>query len=368
MSEKTIVFIVTKDCQLACKYCYLVSKRSGEEMDFPVAKKTIDYLFSSNIFDQETSIIYDFIGGEPLLKIELIDKIMDYAISEMQKNAVGIDYKIRITTNGILYNSQEVQNFIQKYYNHLLLSISIDGTKEKNDLNRVYKNGKGSYDSIINNVNLWRKQFPYIGTRMTISHDDIIYVYEGIKHLLSLGIKKIDVNPVLENVWKGGDDILFEDQLIKIADYIIDNDLYLDGNMDVTCFDDFIGQPLREKDMQNSCGSMFLAVDSIGQFYTCMRFANYSLRSKKPRMIGNIHTGIDYNKLRPLYAVDLKSLYPLECLACDVATGCKWCPAENYDASITGTIYQRSTAICKMHKARVRAKNYYWNKLYRKIK
>ena len=29
--------------------------------------------------------------------------------------------------------------------------------------------------------------------------------------------------------------------------------------------------------------------------------------------------------------------------------------------------YQRSTAICKMHKARVRANNYYWNKLFRKL-
>lgn len=40
---------------------------------------------------------------------------------------------------------------------------------------------------------------------------------------------------------------------------------------------------------------------------------------------------------------------------------------ENYDAAKTNTIYQRSTAICKMHKARVRANNYYWNKLYRKL-
>ena len=41
--------------------------------------------------------------------------------------------------------------------------------------------------------------------------------------------------------------------------------------------------------------------------------------------------------------------------------------AKNYDAAETNTIYQRSTAICKMHKARVRANNYYWNKLYRKL-
>ena len=40
---------------------------------------------------------------------------------------------------------------------------------------------------------------------------------------------------------------------------------------------------------------------------------------------------------------------------------------ENYDAADTATIYQRATAICKMHKARVRANNYYWNKLFRKL-
>lgn len=50
-----------------------------------------------------------------------------------------------------------------------------------------------------------------------------------------------------------------------------------------------------------------------------------------------------------------------------MASGCAWCQGENYDAADSPTIYQRSTAICKMHKARVRANNYYWNKLYRKL-
>ena len=40
---------------------------------------------------------------------------------------------------------------------------------------------------------------------------------------------------------------------------------------------------------------------------------------------------------------------------------------ENYDAAEIPTLYQRATAICKMHKAQVRANNYYWNKLYRKL-
>ena len=36
---KSITFIVTKDCQLACKYCYLVGKNEKERMSWDVAKK-----------------------------------------------------------------------------------------------------------------------------------------------------------------------------------------------------------------------------------------------------------------------------------------------------------------------------------------
>ena len=49
-SAKQITFIVTKDCQLACKYCYLVGKNEKERMSFEVAKKTIDYILSHKIY------------------------------------------------------------------------------------------------------------------------------------------------------------------------------------------------------------------------------------------------------------------------------------------------------------------------------
>ena len=46
-AAKNITFIVTKDCQLACKYCYLVGKNEKERMPFEVAKKAIDYILSN---------------------------------------------------------------------------------------------------------------------------------------------------------------------------------------------------------------------------------------------------------------------------------------------------------------------------------
>lgn len=75
---KSITFIVTKDCQLACKYCYLVGKNSKERMSWEIAKQAIDYILSREDEFKEESVIWDFIGGEPFLEIDLIDRICDY--------------------------------------------------------------------------------------------------------------------------------------------------------------------------------------------------------------------------------------------------------------------------------------------------
>ena len=75
---KSITFIVTKDCQLACKYCYLVGKNTKEQMTWDVAKRAIDYILDREDEFHEESVVWDFIGGEPFLEIELIDKICDY--------------------------------------------------------------------------------------------------------------------------------------------------------------------------------------------------------------------------------------------------------------------------------------------------
>ena len=80
-----------------------------------------------------------------------------------------------------------------------------------------------------------------------------------------------------------------------------------------------------------------------------------------------MNDGIDNSKVRPFLLLDRCTQSTQECIDCEVAEGCAWCQGENYDAADTNTIYQRSTAICKMHKARVRANNYYWNKLYNKL-
>lgn len=381
---KTITFIVTKDCQLACKYCYLVGKNTRERMSWEIAKKTIDYIFdyeSDEVFNYE-SVIFDFIGGEPFLEIDLIDKICDYLKTEMfRRNHHWFNsYRFSFSTNGINYHTEKVQNFIKKNREHLSIGITIDGTREKHDLNRIWKTPemeqgimpkpeeeRGSYDDVVKNIPLWTEQFPNAGTKVTISSADIPYIKESVLHLYSLGIHEVNINVVFENVWQEGDDKLFEDQLMQLADAIIDGGYYTDYAC--SFFTENIGKPMDcQLHNQNWCGAgKMLAIDAAGNFYPCTRFAQYSLREKSAWIIGNIHDGIDKNKLRPFLTLDRCTQSTQECIDCEVAEGCAWCQGENYDAAETPTVYQRSTAICKMHKARVRANNYYWNKLFRKL-
>lgn len=369
---KNITFIVTKDCQLACKYCYLVGKNEKERMDWSVAKSAIDYILSHESDFKEESVVWDFIGGEPFLEIDLIDKICDYIKMQLyQQGHHWFDsYRFSFSTNGINYDSEKVQRFIAKNISHLSIGLTLDGTKRKHDLNRIWKGitpEKGSYNDVVRNIPLWLSQFPEASTKVTISSADIPYICESVLHLYSLGIHEVNINCVFEDVWHDGDDLLFEEQLMQLADSIIENRYF--ESFACSFFAEHIGKPLDPvTDNQNWCGAgMMLAVDAAGNFYPCTRFAAYSLRSKKPIIIGNIREGINPNLLRPFLSLDRTTQSPQKCIDCEVASGCAWCQGENYDAADSPTIYQRSIAICKMHKARARANNYYWNKLFRML-
>lgn len=365
---KNITFIVTKDCQLACKYCYLVGKNMKERMSFETAKAAVDYILGDRKQFAEESVVFDFIGGEPFLEIDLIDRLCDYIKQQLflLDHPWFNSYRFSFSTNGINYHEKKVQDFIEKNHRHLSIGITIDGTRAKHDLNRVYKNsGRGSYDDVVRNIPLWLSQFPDMGTKVTISSPDLPYVKESVLHLYQLGIKEININCVFEDTWKDGDDTLFERQLVSLADEIIDQGLYRDHFCSFFTWD--MGRPMDpDRENQNWCGAgMMLSVDAAGNFYPCTRFAAFSLRSKKPVIIGNIRDGIDQDKLRPFLTLDRLTQSPEECRNCEVAAGCAWCQGENYDAAPKPTIFHRSTAICKMHKARVRANNYYWSRLER---
>lgn len=362
---KTITFIVTEDCNLVCKYCYITGKNKIHKMSLETAKKAVDFILSHPEDFPENGVVWEFIGGEPTIEMDLIDQICDYIKLETYKrnHKWFNNFRFSFASNGLLYSTPAVQKYIKKNLNNLSITLSIDGNKIKHDMQRVKQDGTGSYDEVIQNVPLWLEQFPGASTKATFSSDDLPYVKDSVISLWNLGIKEVGSNVVFEDAWKEGDELILETQLKELADYIIANHLW--DKYNCTFFGDNLGYPYTEENLKtNWCGAgKMLAIDHEGKFYPCVRFVGYSLNKRQGYVIGDIEHGYDYNKLRPFMALSTRYQSTEDCLHCQVATGCAWCQGFNYDEAVIPTIYQKATHICKMHKARVRANDYYWTRL-----
>lgn len=267
-------FTVTQNCNLACKYCY-ECKNDSSRMSLETAKKAVDFALS---YGTEYNFVrFDFMGGEPLLEIDMIDQVVDYIKFKLYEEKhkwfgrVGFD----LTTNGVLYNSEPVQKFIAKNRNCLNISLTIDGIKEKHDMNRIFKNGTGSFDSVVRNVPLWLSQFPNAGTKVTFASADLMYLKESLIFLNSLGIKEIIATLVNEDVWNEGDDIIYEKQLIELADYMVENNLPVEFSGGQ--FTDTTGLPYSRNRLKLNwcnCGDNNFEIDHLGNLYPCVRFSH----------------------------------------------------------------------------------------------
>lgn len=364
---QTITFIVTEDCNLRCKYCYITHKASNKRMNFEVAKKFIDYILTADITFSK-SVIIDFFGGEPMIEMDLVDKISDYF--KLRAFELGHpwawNYRFNFSTNGITYATDSVQNYIKKNYGKLSVEISIDGNKRKHDLNRVFPDGSGSYDIIEQNIPLWISQFAP-ATKMTFSHEDLPYLKDSVLSLWKHGVTEVAANVVFENVWHDGDDALFESQLCDLGDYIIDNKLW--DKYYCTLFSDSIGGRISEEQRDNVyCGAgKMLAVGPDGKLYPCVRYKDYSLNNHRERVVGTVDDGINMERVRPFMVAASRYQDDDECTNCPVSAGCPQCQGLSYDVADTETNFQRAKFICNMQKARVRANEYYFSKLYNRF-
>lgn len=148
---KTITFQVTENCCLNCSYCYQVHAANAD-MDFDTMKPFIDDLLNDR-FEAATTkntqgVIWEFIGGEPFMMIDLITQITDYIFDTMtEKNHPWLFFsRVSISTNGILYFDPRVQAYLNKYDDFIGLGISLDGSKELHDACRLDLYGQGSYE------------------------------------------------------------------------------------------------------------------------------------------------------------------------------------------------------------------------------
>ncbi len=369
---RTCTIQLTEACNLCCSYCYQINKKQNK-MDFETAKKFVDIILESNEntpylhSDVLYGLVFDFVGGESFVEVDLMDKICEYIIDRILQLRHRWLFTTRLGTssNGTLHMTEKVQKFLDKWEVMFSTAITVDGCKELHDMCRLFPDGSGSYELAIAAVKDLENRGQGMASKVTLSPDNLGYFYKAITNMVELGYTDIHSNPIFEEGWTIEDAKKYFIELKKIATYFLDNDLYHKVDF-IVWKEDGIGK-IPDDDNANWCGGdgSMIAVNPSGNIYPCLRYMETSIGDNvEPYIVGDVDNGLLYTEKQKIMADELtkitrKSQSTKECIDCPVNQGCSWCTAYNYQRF--GTPNKRATFICWMHKAEVLANAYYWN-------
>lgn len=137
----------TMDCNLKCWYCYenhIENSFLNEELILAI-EKHIELKYQEIKFKE---LILSFFGGEPLLCIEIVEKLISIAKSLEKK------YKFKLfisfTTNATLITDDFLEKLTSE---NTSFQITLDGNETCHDkIRKLKSSGEGTYKKILNSV------------------------------------------------------------------------------------------------------------------------------------------------------------------------------------------------------------------------
>jgi len=348
-------------CNLNCVYCYGGEGRedglSGgsygfkkENMSLEMGKKAVDYLLkTASIRSDHSAGGINFFGGEPLLNLETLKGIVEYAEDQSVKFGVPAP-AFSITTNGLLLNEEFIA--LCKEYD-IGVQVSFDGTPEVQNEMRPKNSKQPSYPDVEKALALLKENKLPVRIRATVTKMNLSLM-NSINHLESIGVNRVHYAVAsgddLETfaVDDEGIDTLIE-SFEQVADYTIDR--IKEGKSFVHCNNllSMISQVHNSNEKKFACGAGIglVSLSPDGQFHVCHRFAGMDEFS-----IGNIDEGIDYRKRLKLVELMHISSHQ-ECLDCWAKNICGGeCPYSNFESNQHMNIPNQQ--MCKLHQAIVK--------------
>lgn len=201
---------MTTDCNFKCQYCY-----EDYHNHYQLNEKTlVDSLEFMMNYGDRGKVLIDFLGGEPLLKKDLIYQ----AVAYLKEHYPEREVKYYITTNCSLMDDQFIAFMKEK---HFTVRLSFDGNKETHDLNRVAKDGVSCYDIIFENIMKVKDSGLNFSVRMTVTENTIPYMFENICYLHEHGLDNICM--IMDVYLKISDNLKveFEKQVGQIWQYYL---------------------------------------------------------------------------------------------------------------------------------------------------
>lgn len=331
--RKYLTITLTESCNLSCIYCY-ENHKSANCMDIDTLKKIIELeMCADNDYDE---VEIGLFGGEPFIKFDLIKDIYEY-ITTLNSSKKYIFFA---STNGTLVHG-EIKDWL-KTHPFFVCGLSYDGTSEMNDINR-------SNSSKLIDLDFFKKQYPNQPIKMTISHNTLLSLAEGVIYLHNKGFD-VNCNLAYGMDWsdKGNIDNL-ERELTKLIDY------YLEHPNIQPC--SLLNMPInnislmyKKHRFMRYCGAGIssTAYHTDGTAYACQFFTPLSVGKEKAKKSLDL---IFYDESIPEKYIEKK------CRECVIQSVCPTCYGSNYAA--TGNIYIHDDNYCKMTKIIIKARSYF---------
>jgi len=260
----------------------------SEEDLYRILDRSIDSAYFQNIKTNQKNAIphlsISFFGGEPLLEYELMKKGVAYALQNKSKD---MTLSFGITTNGVLLDKEKVDFMVKHNFSMIL---SVDGDKESHDINRVYKNGKGTYEDILKNIPYLLEQMTdkqgrsRVTVRPSYTNETGEKLFHTIKHLYSIGFTSLAPIPIIdatklgkrldwEKSWRS-----IEQAHWDIAEWWYDINFNQNKYVDVKFVRDFgrdfMGSFKPNTNLACGTGLAYQAYGSDGYIYPCHRWVN----------------------------------------------------------------------------------------------
>lgn len=143
---------LTEKCNMGCTYCF--QQKIYEEFQPALSVEKFTNIMNWFIMQNQGEIAYvQYFGGEPLLQFHLLEKGNEL-LQKAKDEGVIKNYHQTITTNGTLITKKRAEFLVKSNFDVI---FSLDGWKTLNDENRVFKNGKGTYDHVMRGLNYYKE-------------------------------------------------------------------------------------------------------------------------------------------------------------------------------------------------------------------
>jgi uncharacterized protein len=186
-------FCLSNACNLDCIYCSndtCTDKIKQPELELGIL--WIDRIYEY-IKDKNAPIVtLEFTGGEPLVNAEFIYEVCLYA----EKRFGDLDTKMHIVfaTNLTVVGKKQLE-LLKRF--DIAIQVSLDGPKFIHDKQRPFPSGKGSYDSVINNLQLVKDEGINIRTiASVITSSSVEYLPEITQLIIDLGKTQMTLQPM----------------------------------------------------------------------------------------------------------------------------------------------------------------------------